>query len=339
MKHEVYLHMNEQLHPSPDSVEEAVRSATRKRKPHIRMKKTVVSLIAVAVLYGSVSLAASANEDFRQMLTEISPSFAAHFTPVMKSCTRDGYRMTVEGVHIDGDNSHFLIAFEDLEGNTDEAISIYDFGIQRVFPPGFDMTSGGNTSLGLDETTNQYQFEIRLNEPGAGEYWSKTITFSVPDILVGFHQQDNVEVPIDWSTVDYQPQMRRNSRFSDGILVMQHGEPQPFYEEIQISGVGYSDGKLHIQTQIDDWNGDSACCLYLVDADRNRIDSINDCYCDWGEGEVNYQTHWWEHHYHEHIFEVDADALQDCKVLAWTRTGGRHVRGNWKVKFPLKEEQ
>ena len=185
MKREVYLHMNERLHPRESSVEYIVAYAKRKR--HTALKKIGVTLIAAALLSGSLTLGASASEDFQQALFDISPEIAATFSPVMKSCVSEGIRMTVEAVHLNGDDAEVIVAFEDLTGsNRTEQFDLCDsYDIQRGTLPFAGEIASAGLSGDYDPEMGIARKHIRFSQPGAVDQEGQTITFTVKRAVSG----------------------------------------------------------------------------------------------------------------------------------------------------------
>ncbi|MDE7122029.1 MAG: hypothetical protein K2O42_07710, partial [Oscillospiraceae bacterium] len=91
---EIYQNMNAQIQPDEKLIQ-AVLSKQIKRTHPVRNTFAVLAACAVFSM-GSVAVLARADEDFKNMLYEISPRVGAIFSPVMKSDVQNGIEMTVE---------------------------------------------------------------------------------------------------------------------------------------------------------------------------------------------------------------------------------------------------
>lgn len=346
MNHEVYLRMNEKLHPSTARIEEAVKYAHRKQ--HIRLKRTVAAVLAsAAVLCGGMTLGASASEDFRQMLYEISPEIAATFSPVMESCVADGIRMTVEAVHLNNDDAEVIVAFEDLTGqNRTESIDLCDsYSLKRGnLPYGGEIGSYG-ISGSYDPETGINRKHIYINEPGVIDREGQTLTFSVKRALFGVKREDNIEMPVDLSAVSCDPLTRSAEEtlvYNDiyggigGSEIAESIDPQelrylapqqPIHlaDGIDITAAGWLDGYLHIQTRIEKYNDAQSVGFWLVTNGEERYENIG---VTWSPEKGTLAE--------EVLLPIGCEELADSKLMGYVFSGGEELDKGWTVKFKLK---
>lgn len=339
---EIYQNMNAQIQPDEKLIQEVLKKQVRKTHP---VRNTFAILAACAVFsMGSVAVLARADEDFRNMLYEISPRVGAVFSPVMKSDVQNGIEMTVEGVHIDGDDAEFYITFQDLEDNrVDAEIDLMDsYTIIRPFY--FDASSSGCMREDYDEQSGKMRFHIVTHEPGAGKFWGDSMTFFVREILIGAKRQDYTLVDIDLSQVNYHPETISGTEFFQNrgyggggkyglpeleqVTIIKSEYKKDFIQEIKLTGLAWENGMLHIQNYIENWNGNTSIGYYLEDENGNQIE---ECYAfNWRDGTGEYM---------ESFFEVKPEELQNYQVYADYRVGGELIEGNWKVKFPIVQNE
>ncbi|MDE7093605.1 MAG: hypothetical protein K2O52_01715 [Oscillospiraceae bacterium] len=338
----IYQNMNTQIQPDEKLIQAILTRQVRKKHP---VWNTFAVLTACAVFsMGSVSVLAYANEDFKNMLYQISPRVGAVFSPVMKSDVQNGIEMTVEGVHIDGDDAEFYITFQDLEDNrVDAEIDLMDsYSIIRPFY--FDASSSGCVREGYDEQSGKMRFHIITHEPGAGKFWGDSLTFFVKEILIGAERQDYTLVDIDLSQVNYHPETISGEEFFQNrgyggggkyglpeleqVTIMKPEYKKDFIQEIKLTGLAWKNGILHIQNYVENWNGNTFIGYYLEDENGNQIE---ECYAfNWRDGTGEYM---------ESFFEVKPEELQNYQVYADYRVGGELIEGNWKVKFPIVQNE
>ncbi len=339
---EIYQNMNAQIQPDEKLIQEVLKKQVRKMHP---VRNTFAILAACAVFsMGSVAVLARADEDFKNMLYEISPRVGAVFSPVMKSDVQNGIEMTVEGTHIDGDDAEFYITFQDLEDNrVDAEIDLMDsYNIIRPFY--FDASSFGCVKEGYDEQSGKMRFHILTHEPGAAKFWGDNLTFFVREILIGAERHDYVPVAIDLSQVNYHPETISGTEFFQNrgyggggkyglpeleqVTIMKPEYKKDFIQEIKLTGLAWENGVLHIQNYVENWNGNTFIGYYLEDENGNQIEeSYSFCWRD-GTGE-----------YMESFFEIKPEELQNYQVYADYRVGGELIEGNWKVKFPIVQNE
>lgn len=350
MKREVYLHMNERLHPRESSVEYIVAYAKRKR--HTALKKIGVTLIAAALLSGSLTLGASASEDFQQALFDISPEIAATFSPVMKSCVSEGIRMTVEAVHLNGDDAEVIVAFEDVTGqNRTESLDLCDsYDLRRgLLPFAGEMATAGITG-DYDPETGIMRKHIYFNQPGTVDQEGQTITFSVRKAVTGMRKEWDIEMPVDLSAVPCDPPTRSaeetlvyrdiyggigasdaTSEEYEAFTEMEKvylvpNTSIPLGEGVEITAVGWIDGYLHIQQRISKRPETNSAGYYLYKDGEPRYGSFSvswspekGCICE------------------ENFIPMTSEELREYRLYGYVIAGGTEIDGNWKVKFKLKE--
>lgn len=346
MKREIYINMNKKLHPTPSRVENAVRFAHR--KPHIALKKMLVSAAAAAVLCSGISLGASASEDFRQMLYDISPMLAATFSPVMESCVSDNIRMTVEAVYLNNDDAEVVVSFEDLTGERDmEHFDLCDsYSLTRgLLPYSGEIGSYGITS-DYDPETGINRKHIYIHEPGVIDKEGQTLTFSVKRAVYGMEHQTDIRMPVELAAVSCDPATRSAEETlvykdvyggfggsnmdtedfdfrAQRYLVPQ--ESVAIGQDIELTAIGWVNGYLHVQTRKTNDTGIEGASFWLVKDGEERQESLSAIWSP-EKGTVC----------EELFMPIGCDELKDCELHGDVISGGIESEGDWKVKFKLK---
>jgi len=348
MKHSVYIHMNEQLHPRQRNIDKLIEQTRPKNSLFGRFsrlpksaKVAILTVLVVALSSTTLTVASDNSAEFRDMLYSISPKVGALFSPVMMSDVSQGIQMTVEAVYINGDDAEFIISLKDLEDDRISKSAGLNDSYHIVRPIYFDMSSYGCAGLGYDPETQKRRYHIFTHEPNAGKFWGDTLSFSVSEIMYGMNfVREKVPVPIDLTQVDYNPKtvsgafLQEKGHGSGGTGAMYFDEysaeylvpqsPQDFIDEIKLTGIGWKNGYLHIQNCIENWNGNSHIGYYLVAENGDTLDCFQ---VNWKENGIEY---------FETFFEVKPEELKHYQVYAEYVTGGAILKGNWEVKFPLK---
>lgn len=344
MNQEIYRSMHTKIVPEEALINKVLSVPVRRNTTIVR--KIGATAAAVVLLFGSLRVASSNSEEFRNMLFAISPRAGALFSPVMMSCIDEGIEMTVEGVYVNGDDAEYYITLRDLEGDRiDRTTDLFDsYTIIRPFA--LDVSSYGCAKEGFDEETGKVRYHIYTHEPGAGKLWGDSITFSLSTILVGVNRVEDEIIPIDLTKIDCNPAMEKQRwsgggnmgklAYQDEIDFLVPGAPEELVDEIKLTGIGWKNGVLHIQTYVHNWNGNTSIAFWLEDAEGNRLEEYE---ASRKEGTRDYKKNIFGDVYTEHMIDVHPEDLENYTIHADWRSGGELIDGDWKVKFPLKSTE
>lgn len=101
---------------------------------------------------------------------------------------------------------------------------------------------------------------------------------------------------------------------------------------IELTGIGYIDGKLHIQTAVKDrLDNDNHGFLYLKDEDGNVV---NCNYSFYFSSQYEPSRHI---DYCEYVFDISQDELSKYTLHGDFVTSGMKTEGSWRVTFPLEQ--
>lgn len=366
-----YRKMMEQIVPDEAVVEnvllEIEEQEYRNNRKHgetwKRLGKTAVSLaagICAVIFLLSCSLTALAGNHVGayELLYLLSPKAAQFFMPVQKVSEKNGIRMEVISAYIHEQTAEIYIAMEDLEGDRiDESTDLYDsYSIHRPFP-----AMGSCRKAEYDPESGRVLFLITVSEWGKQNIEGEKMTFSVREFMS--HQTEYEYLPMvgDLTTADREPEMA--DRFLDGVgrgreqqegdtlidrntlKVLPPGEGAPIemtdengqrvtVEGIELSGMAYTDGMLHVQIKIKNmFDNDNHGFIYLRNKQGKELDYYY--HVSYQEQEADGSTTG----YQEFTFQVTEEELGDYGMIGHFWVTGNHTKGPWQVVFPLEKEK
>ena len=324
-----------------DTTIQNARAYKVRRRP--RMWRAVLAAAVILCMLLTVPALAFAGVDpAYEVLYSISPVVAQTLKPVQMSCEDNGIRMEVISASVQEDHADIYISMQDLTGNRiDGTTDLYDsYRINRPFD-----SSAGCQLVSYDVEQKAATFLISITQWDKKDIGGDKITFSVREFLSGKQtvedllsqldlasaaQSPNVQTNVDirgWS----QPVGERMDVESIPVLTPQNDllfSPAP---GVQVTAMGYVDGKLHIQTHYDNLHEtDNHGYLYLQNADGEVIKTSVSI------------SFWDEAHsgsYDEEIFDVPAEGLAGYQVYGKFWVGAKLTKGNWQVTFPLENDK
>lgn len=217
---------------------------------------------------------------------------------------------------------------------------IYDsFSINRPF----DSTAVCELA-GFDVSAKKATFLITMNEWGNKNIEGDKITFSVREFLSHKTIYDNQYIPVSLTGIQPAedtrpvavyglggPDVNRTDR--DNITALSPGSPIEGFpiDGIDFTGIGYIDGKLHIQTRTENvLENDNHGYFYLKDRNGKEIKydySFN--FSDNDEASARYC---------EYVFDIPIQTISSYSLYGYFVISGMKTEGNWSVTFPLETE-
>lgn len=325
-------------------IDGATVQAARTRKVKRRTHRRYAALAAAAVLCILLTVPALAFAGVNQayeVLYAISPAIAQTLKPVQMSCENNGVRMEVISAAVQGDRADIYISMQDLTGDRiDETVDLFDsYQINRPFD-----SSATCRLVSYDAQQKAATFLISITQWDKRDIGGDKVTFSVREFLSGRQlsegplpqldlpsatQSPDTQTGIDirgWS----QPDGTRMDVESIPVLARQDDllfSPAP---GVQVTAIGYVDGKLHIQTHYDNiLETDNHGYVYLKNAEDEVI------YADFSI------SFWDEAHsgsYDEEVFDIPAEGSSGYQVCGAFWTGAKLTKGNWQVTFSLEDK-
>ena len=351
-----YQRAYEHILPNSDYLENIIDKVDeRKRKqrsiPFLILRPAAA--ICAVVLLLSVTVLPVMARNFPllyNIIDKYAPALADFVLPVETSDTSKGITMQVEAIDIQDNTAEIIISFSDAEGSDKDlikgSIDLYDSYYLKSYGASYE--AGGCEFLEYDELEDKAYFKISLSTDGS--YKSEKVRFSVHQILTNKSREkqwielDNIIKNPKMKSVSYGGGGRQDSELynqyfgesdngssQSGGLVMDIAEvDESMIEALTVTGVGYSDGVLRIQT----------CCGNCSDADRHMrsflIDSMgNERDCDLSLGwqdEIDGESVSFD----EHLFLVDESKLDKIQIYGIFYTAENSVNGNWEVTFELE---
>lgn len=271
----------------------------------------------------------------------VSPEIAQFFHPVQKSDIDNGIKMEVVSCYIHGDTAEIYIAMQDLTGDRiDETIDLYDS--YSILAP-FD-SSAHCERAGYDENTKTATFLItiqNMNGKDLKNILGDKVTFTVRQFLSRKKIYKGVKIPYDFTsasqaeiTQQVNPTGGGGLAYADTdtLTVLVPGEPYTGFpiEGVSLTGIGFIDGKLHIQTAVKDpLNNDNHGFMYLADKEGNRLEGEANYYFITQNGDIRVD-------YQEEIFPVTPEELLKYELYGEFYVSDLMTNGKWDVTFPLK---
>lgn len=321
---------------------------SRKKHPihPVIWKRTAAVLIEAALCIGlTIPVVAQSPDTIYQLMYQVAPAVVRFFQPIQQSDTDNGIRMEVVSSSIDGDTAHFYITMQDLTGDRiDETTDLYDsYTIHAPYE-----TSAWCESYGYDEETRTATFMVHITRKDGKPITDKKITFIATEFLSRKTTYDGIEIPVDLGTVPTRPDTQTVRFTGTGgpggkeaipkdhmAKVLVPGTPDSSFpiSGIDLTGIGFVDGKLHIQTQIKDpHSNDNHGYFYLIDGDGSQID-YHVSYTfqkETSNGRIDYT---------DYLFKVTPEQLAECSLYGNFVTAGLLTQGYWSVTFHLDNAQ
>lgn len=346
MKSENYVFNSAHLQNIKNIFEEKSGVQLTKKKIGFAHRKLVAATLAaiLCVSIGTPALAANVPAVYELMYL-VSPSIAQFFMPVQKTDEDNGIKMEVVSAYIRDNTADIYITMQDLTGNRiDSTTDLNDsYSINRPF--------GGSAScqrVGYDKKTKTATFLISIKEWGNQKITGDKITFSVKQFISDKKSYADIKIPIDLSSVETAKDTKRvDSTGGSGkdyekyivegkttaLTPSQAMDGFPV-EGIELTGIGYIDGKLHIQTAAyDNLDKDNHGYFYLKDAGGNRVD-------------LDYDFHFLNQFqqpgridYYECVLDIPQEQLGKYTLYGNFVTSGMLTEGRWSVTFPLEEAE
>lgn len=343
-----YQHMMQQIKPNEQLVrdvmaqaqEHPVRRVSRTR----RVLRPVAAVAAVCVCLNFTLSALAANSDSAYaMMCAVSPALAQHFVPVNKTCDDNGIRLEVESASISGNNAQAYVTLRDMDkkGRIDETTDLMDsYHIITA-----QDTASGCERVAYDPQTQTARFYINITSMNGKDLVKDKVTFMLSQFLSGKQEKNSYTIPHALDAALEQPQTTKKeitgggggsdddaSLFTGQHTVLKPDENNTILQEIpgiDFTGVGYIDGKLHVQMAMRDFrNTDNNACVWLTDASGKQVDAdYSQCFLSDDDTD----------NYYEFVFDVPQDQISQYQLCGDFQTANHGAtQGNWRVTFPIE---
>ncbi|MDE7099145.1 MAG: hypothetical protein K2O60_08380 [Ruminococcus sp.] len=265
------------------------------------------------------------------LLYMASPAIAQTFKPVQKSCEDKNIRMEVISADIQGDEAHFYIS---IQGDMiDETTDLYDsYNIKCPFD------SVGHVSFSeFDENTKTAYFVVNIKTMNGEKIPKGKVTFSVRELIFNKHEFEGAIDGIDLSELPENPPTIENVNFRGGSWnyksitdILAPSSPlTEIMDGISVTGIGYINGKLHIQTYYENLlKTDNHGYVYLVDENGKRISEEFADISFWDDERKG--------SYDEQLFDIEYSDLKNYSLMGWFCNSNGYESGDWEVTFKMK---
>ena len=336
---------------------------TAETKPGRRMPRVAVVLcVILAVMTLATALAATVDV-FNSRLHAFWPEAAEFLMPVNASCESEGIRMEVLSAVVKGDKAHVTFSLQDLEGdrlNERTMASFSDLAFPNkaqeepdhvpfatiaqlsydpatktaVFAQEFDY----DASLTREdyqiplyiEYLNNVPYEETDLKPLLEEYGKEVKTAQAPDNAHANTLAENL--PPDRTILDPAANLKI-----------------PLNEYAELTGIGWIDGKLHVQIHylpesLKTYEDGTLYSPVFCHIQMMGADGISPWY--WYKDhpeDINFGWQWddngdWFCDWEEYIFPCTPAEVREGTLLAVAMHGQEPeiIEGNWSVKIPLR---
>lgn len=342
---ERYQALYHQVSPASSLVQEIKRQAgaqkTTRKKSVLRRASIVVAAVMVFFIIAIPTLAVNVPQ-IRELMRFVAPEIAQYFTPVQKSCEDNGIQMEVVSAYIHENVAEIYITMTDLtDDRIDESMDLYDS--YRIHRP-FDSSATCN-QVGYDARTKTATFLIEISQWDGRNIDGDKITFSIREFLSHKKEYKDLPIPIDLAQAGegtaqrdvYINGLSASERMQQGedpeVLVTTREIALPF-PEITMTGIGYLDGQLHIQTKIYDRLAmDHHGFVYLKNTSGEVVHSKEVVYFTNGKEGAARED------FCEFVFDVPKTEIAEYRAFGEFYISGMKTEGNWQVTFSLENKK
>jgi len=352
MFEETYKNMNGKITADPALIADTIDLASGLRRKS-RIKASLIfrrPIAAAAAMILCLTLAtpvlAAKVPEIYELMYLVSPTVAQYFTPVQESYEDNGIRMEVVSTSIHDDTAQIYVTMQDLTGDRVDATTDLFDSYSLHIP--FDSISHCER-VGFDETTRTATFLITISTMDGKDIDIKgsKVTFSVREFLSHKVSEENIPISLDLTAVGeatdlyalgqsqdnaytYVGGSSVDGEFPDSCAVLAPGNSvYSLGEGMDITGIGFVNGQLHIQTATSDkLTMDTHGDFQLVDANGNKVYYNSVCFV--AGMDTDNRTD-----YQEFIFDVSPEEIGNYSLLGNYYSSGMNTKGNWKVTFPL----
>lgn len=345
MFRDTYKSYNENIFPSDKLVADTIdkisikNNTNTKRVIGIRKPFAVaVVIIAIVIAMFSLPVVAVQIDPLYNIMYHFSPGFAQFYTPVNESSTSNNVKMDVLACYVHEDTIEIYLTIQDLTGKRfGGGVDLYDsYSINTPCD-----SSANCRQISYDDKTTTAGFLITVSQWNDEDIVGDKITFTVKEIISDFKEY-SLNVPIDLGGVT--SAQKTQKVYINGGNMLEYNDytyalvPVAPYEEFKVDGVdltgmAYIDGKLHIQYGVKDiLKYDNHGWFSLVDANDDNSKPIyaEDSFYFW-DRDNNIR-------YHESVFDISPEDLKNYKLFCQFYTTGEYIKGDWKVTFQVENK-
>lgn len=317
-------------------ITERLSQATSRRHPSRWSRPAAAVLAAALSLSLTMPVLAAHVEPVYDLMYLVAPAMAQSFQPVQLADEDNGVRMEVVSARIQRDTAQIYLTLQDLEGDrVDETTDLYDsYTIRTPYD-----TTGHCELAGYEADSHTATFLVTLTHLEGQAMPGDKITFSLREFLSHKVELTGVELPADLTAVPQDPETRAvelrggsGEAFDpDRFRALTPNLPERAcpVEGSQLTGLGWVEGKLHVQLRIADvLHSDDHAQLYLTGSNGTVVEP-EASYSFWAEDGSGDS-------YEEYVFSLSPEELAGSRLVGDFWHSGDHTQGDWKITFPLE---
>lgn len=299
---------------------------------------------AAICLVGCITLPVLAsNAAIYQLMHLVSPELAQRFVPVQMWDESQGIRMEVVSASIQGNEARIYITMQDLEGDRIDATTDL-FDSYHIWTNA-GSSIGGCETVGFDEETGIITYMITITDDR--EIETGKVTFSVRELIGQKEYYEDIEIPIPLTEAEEAPETmtvslsgagghwREATDFNDHaakVLVPGSGDERFPVAGMELTGLGYVDGMLHIQQAApDNLENDNHGFFHVMDSRGNELNHEYSLHF-WGTTEDTKSVA-----YVDEVYRIPPEELSEYTLRGDFWITGIRVKGDWEVSFSLEE--
>lgn len=349
---EIYRNMQSRITADEALIERMLAAAEirPKRKPILKYT-AIAAAAACLVILGSVPVLAANVPVFYEALYRISPETAQLFKPIRMSCEDQGIRMEVTAVIFsEEDNSvQVYLTVQDLEGDRldlgTDMKSSFRFG-----PPdlGWGAVSGVE-NLEYNAETRTLTVLLESSFDGVDLKAGDKLSFHLQSLMGHEETKEYALDALDLSEISltnevWEMKGHRINAFSTygysyGKIMTEETAKmvKPTLEiatpvnYVTLTGIGYIDGELHIQTQSVKQELENYVSLKLKDPNGTEFTPWGSVYAREKKVEQNIVE--------DRVFHITEEELRGCELYGTFTAYTEGVVGDWEVTFALPNEE
>lgn len=333
MNHEI---LTDALMDLPDRfIGEAAGEASPHRAARgVRQVLAVAAALILLVGLGVPALAAG-NEAFNDALYRVFPGLAQAMKPVQLSCENNGICMEVISAQVEDGTARVYLSIRDLTGDRiDETVDLFDSYHMNL--PARAM-SGHCEQIAYDPETRTATFLCTLEGWDAAKLSNK-VTFSLGCFISG-------KRTVTGDVMTFVPAELGEGTLWQGVRPRGYGytgEKPPAEmltplaaplavpaEGVQVTGLAYANGLLHVQHHYDDVKRlDIHGFPIMLDPEGREASSQWNISAFDGTGAGSYE---------DNVYAIPADDTGVYTIRGEYVIASRYVEGCWQVTFPVGE--
>jgi len=297
----------------------------RRRRPAVALAVVMACLITLGA---PMCVLAAENPAFNAMVYQVSPALGQFFKPVNLSCESNGILLELESAAVDGDTAQAYVTIRDLTGDRiDETVDFYD---SAMFRTGKDSV-GTCQQVDYDPDTKTARFLLTTRTMDGSSIAGNKITFQASCFLSHKTEYENVEIPVDWAKIPGESPSMEADGGRETVWVLRPAAPiEWIVKEINLTGIGFIDGKLHVQTFVEDnLKKDNHGYFWLENEAGDQIRASGNVYCrdsSMTDGDCRV----------EYLFDLSPDEVEGYTLKGSFWTCDQYTEGDWEITFPVK---